>query len=88
MNDIRLRHRQKLVWLGVVVLVVLHDDFWWWDDPTLVFGFLPIGMAYHIAFSVAASALWFAAVKFAWPCHIEEFAEGGNVTTESKKAGE
>jgi Na+/H+ antiporter NhaA len=57
----------------------------WWDDPTLAFGFLPIGLAYHVGFSIAASALWFAYIKFAWPTHVEEFAEGDQtIPPESK----
>jgi hypothetical protein len=80
-----MRNRKKIIWLGVLALVVLHHDFWWWDDPTLVFGFLPIGLAYHVGFSVAASALWFAYIKFAWPTHVEEFAEGDpTIPPESK----
>jgi len=80
-----MKHGQKLVWLGVAVLVVLHHDFWWWDDSTLVLGFLPIGLAYHIGFSVAASGLWFATVKFVWPTHIEEFAVGENAAEREPK---
>jgi hypothetical protein len=49
-----MKNRKKILWLGVLALVVLHHDFWWWDDPTLVFGFLPIGLAYHVGFSIAA----------------------------------
>jgi len=75
MHDSSARNR-KLVWLAAGLLFVLHHDFWWWDTPTLVFGFLPIGLAYHLAFSIAAGCLWFAMVKFAWPSHIEEFANG------------
>jgi len=40
-----------------------------------VFGFLPIGLLYHAIFSLAAGALWACAVKFAWPTHIEEWAD-------------
>lgn len=80
-----MRNRKKLIWLGVMALVVLHHDFWWWADPSLVFGFLPIGLAYHVGFSIAASALWFAYIKFAWPTHIEEFAEGSQPTPPESK---
>jgi hypothetical protein len=51
----------------VVVLTVLHQDFWLWDDPTLVGGFLPAGLAWHAAFSFAAVAVWALVVRFAWP---------------------
>ena len=63
------------VWVCAVVLFVIHQDFWFWDDATLVFGFMPIGLAYHAVFSIAATVLWACAVKFAWPAHIEHWAD-------------
>ena len=65
---------RRLVWAAVVALFVLHHDFWFWDSKTLVLGFLPIGLAYHALFSVLAAGVWAAAVRFAWPEHIEEWA--------------
>ena len=58
---------------AVALLYVLHQDFWLWHEARpLVFGFLPIGLFYHAAFTVAsAGALWLL-VKFAWPSHLEE----------------
>jgi hypothetical protein len=70
-----LRNR-NLVFGGVLVLALLHQDFWLWSDRSLVFGFLPIGLAYHSLFSILAACLWAAAVKFAWPSDLEELAEG------------
>ena len=57
----------------VIVLLVLHQDFWNWGkfDPML-FGALPIGLAYHAAFCVACSVLMWLLVTFAWPKHLEE----------------
>lgn len=66
---------KSFVWILFAILFVLHHDFWWWDDPTLVFGFLPIGMAWHVGFSVASALLWLLALRFAWPTHIERWAE-------------
>jgi hypothetical protein len=66
---------RKVVWLAALALLMLHQDFWYWDDRTLVFGFMPIGLAYHIAFSIAAALVWAAAVKFAWPGDIEAWAD-------------
>ena len=66
-----------------VVLAVLHQDSWNWDNTTLVFGFLPVGLAYHILFSVLAAVVWALAVKFAWPTHVEAWADE-NENTESK----
>lgn len=60
-----------LLTLLVLALLVLHQDWWFWRDKTLVFGFLPIGLAYHAAYSVAASVLLALLVRFAWPGHLE-----------------
>lgn len=58
---------KNLIWLLVVLLLVLHHDFWLWNNAYLVGGFLPIGMAYHIGISMAASVLWYLATIYAWP---------------------
>jgi hypothetical protein len=69
------RRHSGWIWAAAVVLAVLHHDFWWWDNRTLVWGILPVGLAYHALFSVAAAALWAMACRWAWPDHIEEWAE-------------
>lgn len=61
-----------VVWGLVVLLLVAHQDFWFWDDPTLVFGFVPIGLLYHVGISLAAALTWFLAVLFCWPEGLEE----------------
>jgi hypothetical protein len=66
---------RRLVWLLAILLAVLHQDLWWWDDATLVFGFLPIGLFYHALFSIAVGGVWALAVKFAWPTHLEDWAD-------------
>ena len=43
---------------------------WLWDDASLVLG-LPVGMTYHVGYSVAAFVLFLLLVKFAWPRHLE-----------------
>ena len=68
----------------VVVLALLHQDFWFWDDPTLVFGFMPVGLFYHALYSVAAACLWAAAVKWAWPSEVEAFAEAADESAEDE----
>jgi hypothetical protein len=62
------------VWIVFWLLFLLHHDFWWWADNTLVLGFMPVGLAWHAGFSIAAALLWLAALKFAWPSEIEEWA--------------
>jgi hypothetical protein len=54
----------------VLAVYVLHQDFWNWKSAQIV-GFLPIGLAYHAAFSVACAGMMFVLVKFAWPEHLE-----------------
>ncbi len=61
-----------LVYGLIVLLAVLHQDFWWWDDSdTLLFGFVPVGLAYHAGLSLAAGLLWALAVKFCWPADVD-----------------
>lgn len=55
------------VWILILALVLLHQDFWYWTDETLVFGFMPVGLAYHVGLSLAASFAWLLATKYAWP---------------------
>ncbi|TWU58927.1 hypothetical protein Poly51_17070 [Rubripirellula tenax] len=58
---------KKVVWGLVLLLVVLHQDIWNWDNDRLVFGFLPVTLAYHAGLSIAASVVWLIAATTAWP---------------------
>ena len=52
----------------VVATYVLHQDFWFWTRARpLLFGVLPVGLAYHAVYSVAAAALMWLLVRLAWP---------------------
>lgn len=62
-----------VVWLIVLGLAVAHQDVWFWEDDRLVFGFIPVALAYHAGISIAASVTWFLATKHAWPR--DRFAE-------------
>ena len=54
--------------LLVAVFYALHQDVWNWRGITpLVFGFLPIGLAYHAAYSLCAAGIMAVLVRFAWP---------------------
>ena len=56
----------------VVVLYVLHQDWWNWTTPyPLVLGFVPIGLFYHVCYTLAAAALMAVLVALAWPDHLE-----------------
>jgi hypothetical protein len=67
------RMKRILLVLGISAVYLLHQDFWNWTrvEP-LLFGFLPIGLWYHAAYSLLASALMWLVVKFAWPPSLEE----------------
>jgi hypothetical protein len=61
---------------GVAVLYALHQDLWLWDRARpLVFGFLPIGLAYHGAYCLAVAALMWALTRWAWPGYLDEDRE-------------
>jgi hypothetical protein len=58
---------------AIAALYALHQDVWFWRTARpLVFGFLPIGLAYHAAYCLAAALLMWALTRLAWPAHLEE----------------
>ena len=64
--------RRFAIGLAVAVLYVLHQDVWLWRTAQpLIFGFLPIGLAYHAAYCVAAAVLMWLLTTYAWPRHLE-----------------
>ena len=64
--------RIGLVTLVTALVYVLHQDFWFWRSARpFVFGFLPIGLAYHAAYTLAISFLMFYLVRRHWPSHLE-----------------
>ena len=73
--------KRAILVLAVAALYVLHQDIWFWRTARvggyMPFGVLPVGLFYHGCFSVAASLLMWALVKFAWPSHLEEEVERG-----------
>jgi hypothetical protein len=65
--------KKLVVLLLILAVYVAHQDFWNWNNPDpLVFGFLPIGLAYHAAYSILASVMMAILVAVAWPKHLEE----------------
>ena len=65
--------KRILLVLGISAIYLIHQDFWNWTrvEP-LLFGFLPIGLWYHAAYSLFASALMWLLVKLAWPKSLED----------------
>lgn len=66
--------RILVVVLGIV-LFALHQDVWNWTSDRLIFGFMPIGLAYHALYSIAAAMLWAYAIRVAWPKALERWAD-------------
>jgi hypothetical protein len=59
----------------ILAVYVLHQDTWNWANRSLVFGVLPVGLAYHACFSILCSAMMFVLVKTVWPKQMEEDVE-------------
>jgi hypothetical protein len=60
----------------VAALYILHQDIWFWRTARpLVFGFLPIGLFYHAAYTAACALLMALLVRRAWPAHLERSSE-------------
>ena len=61
-----------LIAVAITALYLLHQDFWFWREARpLVFGFLPVGLAYHAVYCLAVTALMWALTRIAWPSHLE-----------------
>ena len=69
---------RKEVWLGglVALLFAAHQDFWFREVAhPLVFGFLPIGLFFHVLLCVAIAGLMTVVVRYAWPVELERAVE-------------
>ena len=68
-----IRTKRALLVLVLLGFYMAHQDFWnWMRIEPLLFRFLPVGLWYHAAYSLLASALMWLLVKFAWPKSLEE----------------
>ena len=76
------RSKRSLFLVLLGALFVLHQDLWLWNSPSLVFGFLPVGLAYHILFSILAALVWYLAIRYAWPRGLEGPSNHGSESTE------
>jgi hypothetical protein len=64
----------KGLWLAllVIVLYALHQDLWFWRTAQpIVFGFLPVGLFYHVCYTLAIILVMWLLVKVAWPSQLE-----------------
>ena len=64
--------RIVLATLIIAALFLLHQDVWFWRQARpLVFGVLPIGLAYHAAFTLATSLVLILLVRLLWPAALD-----------------
>ena len=63
----------RLGWLVLLAtLYALHQDLWFWREARpLVFGVLPVGLAYHGGYCLLVSAVMWLLTRRAWPAHLE-----------------
>jgi len=58
---------------AALALYLLHQDFWFWRTARpLVFGFLPVGLAYHAAYTLVIAGVLAWLVRTRWPHHLED----------------
>ncbi len=66
------KHIKALFTVLILIVIALHQDIWFWTNKTLVFGFLPIGLAYQAGYSMLAALTMALLVRYLWPAHLEE----------------
>ena len=67
--------QRLLLILAIAALYLLHQDIWLWRTARpLVFGFLPVGLAWHGAYCLAVALLMWWLTRVAWPSHLESAA--------------
>ena len=64
--------KKLILFLFILAIYVAHQDFWNWKSADLIFGFLPVGLAYHAGYSILAAVMMAILVKAAWPEHLEQ----------------
>ncbi|MFZ4629265.1 MAG: hypothetical protein ACOYNR_13135 [Blastocatellia bacterium] len=69
--------------LGTVLIgmaYLLHQDFWHWKvSRPVILGIFPIGLFYHIVYTIAVAGLMALLVRHAWPSHLEQGLAGPDV---------
>lgn len=56
----------------IVSLYLLHQDFWFWRTASpLILGFLPVGLFYHLVYTLLIAVVMWLLVQIAWPKHLE-----------------
>ena len=55
----------------IALMLAAHQDYWLWRDPRLLLRVLPIGLAYHVGYSLCAALAMWALAQLVWPHHLE-----------------
>ncbi|MGA1369716.1 MAG: hypothetical protein ACO394_14520 [Blastocatellia bacterium] len=72
MNQERIMKKKALGTALVGLAYLLHQDFWQWNvSQPVVWGIFPIGLFYHIVYTIAVAGLMGLLVRYAWPSHLE-----------------
>jgi hypothetical protein len=61
--------------LLVAVVVLLHQDTWFWRSKALVLGFLPVGLFYHIVYTLLCAMTMWTLILYVWPQHLDDEAK-------------
>lgn len=63
-----LHWRPAVAWLFILTLIALHHDFWFWDriEPML-WGWAPVALWYHAAFTVLCIPALYLLGRWVWP---------------------
>ncbi|MEM6672579.1 MAG: hypothetical protein AAF726_07020 [Planctomycetota bacterium] len=65
---------EKVGWGLVLLVTILHFDLWNWDTTEVVFGFMPVGLAWQAGISLAAAFAWALMMRVGWPSGVEDWA--------------
>lgn len=85
-TTLEMRTLRRALVLAVAAMYLLHQDVWLWETARpLVFGFLPIGLFYHAAYSVAVAGLMALLIRCAWPAELEREAEADDAPPEGRR---
>jgi hypothetical protein len=58
-----------------ILMMAVRQDAWNWRDPSLVWGVLPVGLAYQVGYSLLAAVVMALLVRFDWPVELEGLEE-------------
>jgi hypothetical protein len=62
------RTKYWIGWITVIVFYLLRHDFWNWDKiEPLLFGWMPVGLWYHLLYVVLSAGVIYIFTKCCWP---------------------